>query len=76
MLPYHAAFDRAQEDRLEGSKIGTTLRGIGPAYSDKAARLGLRVADLIDPGVVATRLRQLIDLKNRQLELLYDAPTL
>jgi len=76
VLPYHAAFDRAQEDRLEGSKIGTTLRGIGPAYSDKAARLGLRVADLIDPGVVATRLRQLIDLKNRQLELLYDAPTL
>jgi adenylosuccinate synthase len=76
VLPYHAAFDRVQEDRLEEGKIGTTLRGIGPAYSDKAARLGLRVSDLIEPTVAATRLRQLIDLKNRQLDLLYDAPTL
>jgi adenylosuccinate synthase len=76
VLPYHAAFDRVQEDSLEEGKIGTTLRGIGPAYSDKAARLGLRVSDLVEPTVAATRLRQLIDLKNRQLDLLYGAPTI
>jgi adenylosuccinate synthase len=76
VLPYHAAFDRVQENSLEEGKIGTTLRGIGPAYSDKASRLGLRVSDLVEPDVSATRLRQLVDLKNRQLDLLYGAPTL
>ena len=76
VLPYHAALDKVQESSLEDGKIGTTLRGIGPAYSDKAARLGLRVADLIEEEVLVERLRQLIDLKNRHLALLYGSPTL
>lgn len=76
VVPYHAELDRVQESSLEDGKIGTTLRGIGPAYSDKAARLGLRVADLVDSALVSTRLRQLIDVKNRQLDLLYGSPAL
>ena len=76
VLPYHAALDKVQESSLEGGKIGTTLRGIGPAYSDKAARLGLRVADLIEEDVLVERLRQLIGLKNRHLTLLYGSPML
>jgi adenylosuccinate synthase len=71
VLPYHAELDRMQESSLEEAKIGTTLRGIGPAYSDKAARLGLRIADLVEPHTLAPRLRYLVDLKNRQLGLLY-----
>ena len=49
ILPYHIALDRAREARLGGAKVGTTQRGIGPAYEDRAARLGLRVEDLVDP---------------------------
>ena len=49
ILPYHPAIDRAREARLAGAKVGTTQRGIGPAYEDRAARLGLRVEDLLDP---------------------------
>jgi adenylosuccinate synthase len=47
-LPYHRQLDELNEARLEG-RIGTTRRGIGPTYADKAARIGLRVADLLDP---------------------------
>lgn len=76
VLPYHVELDKVQETSKEAGKIGTTLRGIGPAYSDKAARLGLRVADLVEQDELAKRLHQLIDLKNRQLERLYNSPTL
>lgn len=76
VLPYHAELDRVQESSLEDGKIGTTLRGIGPAYSDKAARLGIRIADLVDSETVASRLRYLIDIKNRQLSMLYGRPQL
>lgn len=71
VLPYHAELDRVQENALEDGKIGTTLRGIGPAYSDKAARLGLRVADLIEAATLPGKLRHLIDTKNRHLNLVY-----
>jgi adenylosuccinate synthase len=76
VLPYHVELDKVQETRLQGGKIGTTLRGIGPAYSDKAARLGIRVGDLVEQDDLASRLRQLIDLKNRQLDRLHNSPTL
>ena len=76
VLPYHAELDRVQEAALEGEKIGTTLRGIGPAYADKAARIGLRVADLVDGRRLPAKLRQLVDAKNQHLNLVYGSPVL
>ncbi len=67
VLPYHKALDAAREKRsAAGAKIGTTQRGIGPAYADKASRLGLRMGDLLDPGV-ADVLRTRTTEKNRLL---------
>lgn len=76
VLPYHAELDRVQEAALEDEKIGTTLRGIGPAYADKAARIGLRVADLIDARRLPAKLRHLVDAKNQHLNLVYGSPVL
>ena len=70
ILPYHVALDRAREARLGGAKVGTTQRGIGPAYEDRAARLGLRVEDLIDPASAATRLARVLPEKRALLEAL------
>ena len=50
IMPYHVALDRANEARLDGAKVGTTGRGIGPTYGDRAWRLGLRMEDLLDRG--------------------------
>lgn len=73
VLPYHPELDRLEEaDRLEGS-IGTTLRGNGPAYSDKAARRGLRLADLVDPVALRYRLATELPRWNRLLERVYGA---
>lgn len=73
VLPYHPALDRLEEaDRLEGS-IGTTLRGNGPAYSDKAARRGLRLAELVDPTALRYRLGRELPRWNRLLEQVYGA---
>ena len=67
VAPYHKAVDAAREGRsAAGAKIGTTQRGIGPAYADKASRLGLRMGDLLDGGV-ADVLRARTAEKNRQL---------
>ncbi|MDP0971109.1 adenylosuccinate synthetase, partial [Klebsiella pneumoniae] len=48
ILPYHIKLDGAEEERKGSNKIGTTKKGIGPAYMDKAARTGIRIADLLD----------------------------
>ena len=56
IMPYHVALDRANEARLGGAKVGTTGRGIGPAYGDRAWRLGLRMEDLLDRDVLRERL--------------------
>jgi adenylosuccinate synthase len=60
ILPSHGALDRAREERLSDSKIGTTGRGIGPAYEDKVGRRALRVCDLADPKALEERLDQLL----------------
>jgi adenylosuccinate synthase len=60
ILPSHGALDRAREERLHDSRIGTTGRGIGPAYEDKVGRRALRVCDLADPKALAQRLGQLL----------------
>src|SRR5260370_1179305 len=51
ILPYHMALDKAREDQLGDHRVGTTMRGIGPAYEDKAARRGIRPGDLLHPSL-------------------------
>src|SRR5437660_2500235 len=58
ILPYHRALDHTSEERLGNERIGTTLRGIGPAYEDKAGRRGLRMADLQRPAALAGKLEE------------------
>ena len=57
-MPYHVALDRANEARLDGAKVGTTGRGIGPTYGDRAWRLGLRMEDLLDRAVLRERIER------------------
>jgi adenylosuccinate synthase len=64
IMPYHVALDRANEARLDGAKVGTTGRGIGPAYGDRAWRVGLRMEDLLDRSVLRMRLGRLLPDKN------------
>ncbi|MGI9305096.1 MAG: adenylosuccinate synthase [Gammaproteobacteria bacterium] len=64
LLPYHAALDLAREKARGQMAIGTTGRGIGPAYEDKVARRGLRAADLLDPVRFADNLRDVLDYHN------------
>lgn len=76
ILPYHIELDRLQEEAKGDNKIGTTIKGIGPAYMDKAARVGIRVADLLARDVFAERLRINLEEKNRLFTKLYNAPAL
>jgi adenylosuccinate synthase len=64
ILPYHVAIDQARESRKGEGKIGTTGRGIGPAYEDKIARRALRVQDLFDPALFDQKLAELLDYHN------------
>jgi adenylosuccinate synthase len=68
ILDYHVAVDRARELRRGNDKIGTTGRGIGPAYEDKVARRAVRAQDLFDPTRFAERVREALDLHNFVLE--------
>jgi adenylosuccinate synthase len=67
ILPYHKAIDLAREQQRGKGKIGTTGRGIGPAYEDKAARIGLRMIDMLDEEHFRIRLRQILTEKNAYL---------
>ena len=67
IMPYHVALDGALEARLAGDEIGTTHRGIGPAYADRAWRVGLRMADLLDPRVLRAKLERVLPEKNAVL---------
>ena len=64
IMPYHVALDQANEARLGGAKVGTTGRGIGPTYGDRAWRLGLRMEDLLDPAVLRERIERVLPDKN------------
>ena len=69
IMPYHCLLDGAEESkRSEHDKIGTTKRGIGPCYSDKAARTGIRVGELLDPESLRAHLERILPKKNRELE--------
>lgn len=70
LLPYHMDLDGAYESLLGDSKIGTTKRGIGPCYADKARRIGIRVGDLLDLPYLKKRLTQAVIIHNKELEAL------
>ncbi|MEE9284397.1 MAG: adenylosuccinate synthase [Dehalococcoidia bacterium] len=69
ILPYHRLLDELEESARGDEALGTTKRGIGPAYADKAARIGVRVGDLLDPEALRARLGQAVGLKNRVIEM-------
>src|SRR5712671_1573923 len=68
ILPYHRALDHTSEERLGNEKVGTTLRGIGPAYEDKAGRRGIRFADALVPEVLRSRIERNLEDANRIIE--------
>ncbi|MBM7552177.1 adenylosuccinate synthase [Thalassobacillus pellis] len=72
ILPYHLKLDALQEEEKGANKIGTTKKGIGPAYMDKAARVGIRIADLMDKETFREKLETNLAEKNRYFERLYD----
>ena len=76
IMPYHKAIDNAREKMKGDNKIGTTGRGIGPCYEDKATRRGVRFVDLIDAEVFQQRVRLILDEKNFYLKNYFDAPTI
>lgn len=65
ILPYHRALDHTSEERLGNERVGTTLRGIGPAYEDKAGRRGIRAADALVPDVLRSRIERNLEDANR-----------
>ena len=76
IMPYHQSVDHAREQFKGDKKIGTTGRGIGPAYEDKATRRGIRFVDLLDPEVFSEKVNTLLDEKNFYLKNYLSAETL
>src|SRR5436190_566472 len=74
IMPYHRALDHTSEERLGNEKIGTTLRGIGPAYEDKAGRRGIRVADALSPELLKLRIERNLEEANRIIVLFGQQP--
>ncbi len=74
VLPYHRLLDGAFEQFKGDKKIGTTKRGIGPAYADKANRIGIRIADLIDPELFKIALSDTLKIKNMELKMVGEEP--
>jgi adenylosuccinate synthase len=72
IMPYHIRLDELEEERKGANKIGTTRRGIGPAYMDKAARVGIRLVDLLDEEEFAERLKRNLAEKNRLFNRVYE----
>jgi adenylosuccinate synthase len=74
VFPYHIRLDEAEEDRKGANKIGTTRRGIGPAYMDKFARVGIRLVDLLDRDEFLPKLEAQVAAKNQLLDRVYNLP--
>ncbi len=72
IMPHHRALDKVTERYLGKAKIGTTGRGIGPAYGDKVARMGIRAQDLLDPGIFRAKLELALREKNQVLTKVYN----
>ena len=71
VMPYHLMLDKLCEERLGDKKIGTTVKGIGPCYTDKAARIGIRFCDILDEDIFAEKLRSVLTDKNEILTKIY-----
>jgi adenylosuccinate synthase len=76
IMPYHIVLEGLEEKALGSQAIGTTLRGIGPAFADKIARNGIRVGDLLDMAVFRSRLATVLEQKNKILTGVYGEPPL
>ncbi len=76
IMPYHRAVEKAEEERLGDNRIGTTNRGIGPAYEDKVARRGIRMGDLGSPVIFRKRLEEVVRSKNLLLKEVYNSEPL
>jgi adenylosuccinate synthase len=76
IMPWHIAIDQASERRLGKLQIGTTRRGIGPAYADKASRLGIRVQDVLEAKILRQKIEVALAEKNVWLERVYEVPPL
>lgn len=74
VFPYHRMLDKLQEEARGENKIGTTSRGIGPAYEDKVGRIGIRMSEFIHPERFRHRLEQVLAVKNRLLEMFGETP--
>ncbi|MDQ3505877.1 MAG: adenylosuccinate synthase, partial [Actinomycetota bacterium] len=72
IMPHHRALDRVTERYLGKSKVGTTGRGIGPAYGDKVARVGIRIQDLLDPGILRAKIDAVLRERNQILVKVYN----
>lgn len=76
ILPYHVYQDKVDEESRGDAKIGTTCKGIGPCYTDKVQRMGIRVADLLDKEVFEQKLRSNLEMKNRLFTKFYEVEPL
>jgi len=75
IMPYHIALDSVTENSLGPLKIGTTKKGIGPVYADKASRFGIRMCDLLNPELFKQKLENILKIKNAILEKVYGSQT-
>ena len=75
-MPYHVAIDKVVERYAGSKKIGTTGRGIGPCYQDKIARIGIRVADVLDETLLAQKVEAALEFKNQVLVKIYNRKAL
>jgi adenylosuccinate synthase len=73
IMPYHILLDGLEEESLGGKAVGTTRKGVGPAFTDKTSRMGIRVGDLLDEDAFLSRLRLVLERKNKILTRVYDA---
>lgn len=74
VMPYHKTFDGLEEERKGDNKIGTTKKGIGPTYTDKIARRGIRICDLIDENTFKEKLKNILEYKNLIVSKVYNKP--
>jgi len=74
VFPYHRMLDALEEEARGENRIGTTARGIGPAYQDKVARIGIRMGEFVDSAIFAKRLKEVLGVKNRLLEMMGGQP--
>jgi adenylosuccinate synthase len=76
IMPWHILLDGLEEERRGEGAIGTTRKGIGPAFADKTARRGIRISDMLDPENFKSRLKTILSSKNDLLTRIYDQPPL